>query len=129
MPTGRFSSLPAAVLAAAAMTAAHAMPGMPAGHPAVSMPDRTLFELIAAGVAIHRNDPDFAYAAWMDAAQKEHNPEIAELAWQAAVASRQPGKALEAAQMRRRVTGLSVFSTYSAIRPNPVPGSRNSAMR
>lgn len=99
MPTGRFSSLSAAVLAAAAMTAAHAMPGMPAGHPAVSMPDRTLFELIAAGVAIHRNDPDFAYAAWMNVAQKERNPEIAELAWQAAVASRQPEKALEAAKL------------------------------
>lgn len=103
MPTGRFSSLSAAVLAAAAMTAAHAMPGMPAGHPAVSMPDRTLFELIAAGVAIHRNDPDFAYAAWMDAAQKERNPEIAELAWQAAVASRQPEKALEAARLWLRL--------------------------
>ena len=107
MPKGSFSSISAAAFAAVVMSAAHAMPGMPAGHPAVSMPDRTLFELIAAGVAIHRNDPDFAYAAWMDAAQKERNPEIAELAWQAAVASRQPEKALEAAKLWLRLNPKS----------------------
>lgn len=42
---------------------------MPAGHPEVAHPNRTLFELIAADIAVHRGDTGFAYEAWMDAAK------------------------------------------------------------
>lgn len=72
---------------------------MPAAHPPVAHPDRTLFELIAAGIAAHRGDTEFASAAWLDAARSQRNPEIAELAWQAAVANRDSSQAEEAARL------------------------------
>lgn len=67
---------------------------MPAGHPEVAHPNRTLFELITADIAVHRGDTGFAYEAWMDAAKNEKSADLAKLAWEAAVATRNPEKPL-----------------------------------
>ncbi len=99
MSSGTLRLLFACALCAATALPAAAMPGMPAGHPAVSTPDRTLFELIAAGVALHRGEAGFAYAAWMDAAETTKNPGVAQLAWETAVSARDSEKTLAAARL------------------------------
>ena len=97
MPSGLFKFAVSTVFAAAASAFAH--PGMPAGHPEVAHPNRTLFELIAADIAVHRGDTGFAYEAWMDAAKNEKSADLAKLAWEAAVATRNPEKAIAAAKV------------------------------
>lgn len=92
MPSGLFKFAVSTVFAVAASAFAH--PGMPAGHPEVAHPNRTLFELIAADIAVHRGDTGFAYEAWMDAAKNEKSADLAKLAWEAAVATRNPEKPL-----------------------------------
>ena len=102
MPSGliKFTASTAlAAIAAGAASGAFALPGMPAGHPEVAHPNRTLFELIAAGIAVHRGDAAFAYEAWMDAAKNEKSADLAKLAWETAVAARNPERALAAAKV------------------------------
>ena len=96
MPSGLFKFAVSTVFAVAASAFAH--PGMPAGHPEVAHPNRTLFELITADIAVHRGDTGFAYEAWMDAAKNEKSADLAKLAWEAAVATRNPEKAIAAAK-------------------------------
>ena len=62
--------------------------GMPAGHPAVTKANRQLFDLIAGGIAMHRDEHEFAANAFYDAFQQTPTPELAEMAWQAAVSAR-----------------------------------------
>ena len=62
--------------------------GMPAGHPAVTKANRQLFDLIAGGIALHRNEHEFAANAFYDAFQQTPTKELAEMAWQAAVSAR-----------------------------------------
>lgn len=71
---------------------------MPAGHPAVTRPDSTLYELVAGGIAYHRKDVDFAASTLMSAAYREKNPEIAEMAWQAALATRDSNRLVAVAR-------------------------------
>ena len=71
---------------------------MPAGHPPVTRPDSTLYELVAGGIAYHRKDVDFAASALMSAAYREKNPEIAEMAWQAALATRDSNRLVAVAR-------------------------------
>lgn len=97
MPSGLFKFAVSTVFAVAASAFAH--PGMPAGHPEVAHPNRTLFELITADIAVHRGDTGFAYEAWMDAAKNEKSADLAKLAWEAAVATRNPEKAIAAAKV------------------------------
>ena len=70
MSSGLFKFAVSTVFAVAASAFAH--PGMPAGHPEVAHPNRTLFELITADIAVHRGDTGFAYEAWMDAAKTKN---------------------------------------------------------
>ena len=74
-------------------------PVLPQGHPRMTHPNMTLFELISSGIAVHRGEFDYAYAALSDAARKEKNAQIAAYAWEAAVASRDSAKLLEAANL------------------------------
>ena len=74
-------------------------PVLPEGHPKMTHPDMTLFELISSGIAVHRGEFDYAYAALTDAAKKEKNAQIAAYAWEAAVASRNSSRLLEAADL------------------------------
>ena len=62
--------------------------GMPAGHPAVTKANRQLFDLIAGGIALHRNEHEFAANAFYDAFRQTPSTELAEMAWQAAVSAR-----------------------------------------
>lgn len=102
MPSGSIKPSALAALAALAVIASPAVsayPGMPAGHPAVSHPDLTLFEMISAGIAVHRGQADFACDAWMDAARNTSSAELAGMAWEAAVAARDSAKTLAAAKL------------------------------
>ena len=74
-------------------------PVLPQGHPKMTHPDMTLFELLSSGIAVHRGEFDYAYTALSDAARKEQNAEIASYAWEAAVASRNSSRLLEAANL------------------------------
>lgn len=102
MPRGLFKRTAAALAATAAATAAFCaptQPGLPEGHPAVAHPGRTLFELIAADIAIHRGDANFAYSAWMDAAKNESSAELARLAWETAGTARNHERTVAAAKL------------------------------
>lgn len=73
-------------------------PAMPAGHPPVTRPDSTLYELVAGGIAYHRKDVDFAASVLLSAAYREKNSEIAEMAWQAALATRDSNRLVAVAR-------------------------------
>ncbi|MDO5530712.1 tetratricopeptide repeat protein [Sutterella sp.] len=94
MPKGKLILATLPLLLTAALASA---------HPAMSHVDRTLFELIAAGIAEHRGDTEFAYAARMDAAEKTSNADIAREAWEAGVKSHDPERALDAAKLWLRL--------------------------
>ena len=83
----------------ATLSAPLAFSAPPAGHPRVSTMDITLFELIAADIAAHRGDADFACDAWFDVAQRKQSAEAAELAWQAAVTSRNSKRMQQTAEL------------------------------
>lgn len=61
---------------------------MPEGHPPVTKANRQLFDLISGGIAMHRNEYNFAANAFYDAFMQSPTPELAQMAWQAAVAAR-----------------------------------------
>lgn len=71
---------------------------LPPGHPEISHSNISLFEMLASGIALHRGDAKFAYDALMDAARRERSPEIARMAWEAAIQLRDSARVSAAAR-------------------------------
>lgn len=71
---------------------------LPSGHPPIAHSNISLFEMLASGIALHRGDAKFAYDALSDAARRERSPEIARMAWEAAIQMRDNARISNAAR-------------------------------
>lgn len=91
--------LPLLLSLTAMLAVPQALAAPPPGHPRVAAPDITLFELIAADVAAHRGELEFASDAWLDVASSRRSTDAAELAWQAAVTGHDPERMRKAASL------------------------------
>ncbi len=105
---------------------ASARPRLPRRHPPVSRESGTLFELISAGIAYHRNDPVFAATALASAARRERDPEIARMAWEAAASSRDAELLLSAAEFWLQVDPSAEPAHQTLVAAAVESGSRES---
>lgn len=86
------------LLLTAAALSAQAFPGMPAGHPKIAHFNPDLFEVIAAEIAMHRQDPETAWQLLERTTERTQDPEVAALAWHAAVQTGNSKTAVKAAR-------------------------------
>ena len=86
------------LLLTAAALSAQAFPGMPAGHPKIAHFNPDLFEVIAAEIAMHRQDPETAWQLLERTTERTQDPEVAALAWHAAIQTGNSETAVKAAR-------------------------------
>ena len=89
--------------------------GMPAGHPAVTKANRQLFDLIAGGIAMHRDEHEFAANAFYDAFRQTPSTELAEMAWQAAVSARDSDLVVQIAEEWLKIDPKSEIAQQSLL--------------
>lgn len=91
------------------------MDDMPAGHPKVIQANRQLFDLIAGSIALHRNETTFAAGVFYDAFMQTPDKQLAEMAWQAAVAARDSDLVVKIAQEWLKLDPTSEIAQQSLL--------------
>ena len=99
MPVPSFKKTVLALLLTGAALTAQAFPGMPSGHPTIARGNPDLFEVITAEIAMHRQDPETAWRLLEKTVERTKDPEVAALAWQAAVRTGNSENAVRAARI------------------------------
>lgn len=88
--------------ASAADTFSSSLPEETKGLPNIALTSQIVFQVLAAEIALQRNQPAPAYQTYLALARDTHDPRMAQRAAEIAIAAQSPADALTAAQLWRQ---------------------------